>query len=345
MGDELIMQTSKIVLSMVLAIAVFVAQARADQCDAIGQYGIYDTSTSQSEDAKASSFLNWFCQSNLNSYGQASKFGLDVGIPIGDFLGDLGLNSDSSNWQTQKQNICASISNSSSSHGMAKQTVRKINPILAQALSNCVNNQEGLHLWVVPTDDPAQFILHARYKPMDQSPSTTIRSHAFSPSVSCEPTISNDEQIDSAGTTWLCKRDPKTTASLVINAKSLPHWDTPSTLPAVTTNVAAVVPPKSDKELCLDGDSAACHRAADAQMQLCGGGNMMECQRRAQCWQDREIASKQMQDVKDRLGKDSPDYTTAKTILDRMPNCEGQLGGPTAVIPQTAPRPGHGFVF
>src|SRR5437660_2481705 len=82
--------------------------ATATDCSALAKWGIYDTSTTLTDEKRVESFSHWFCSHKFSSYGEASSASAEVGIPIEDMPLKLGWNGKDSSWGQWEETFCSS---------------------------------------------------------------------------------------------------------------------------------------------------------------------------------------------------------------------------------------------
>jgi hypothetical protein len=123
--------------------------------------GIYDFRSTNSLNEQASYFHNWFCNN------EAASSGGSVSV--------LGLGSADADMEFAKSQ-CGETTIDESSYAKFQEIIRKVNPAVTQAWSDCMKRR-GLSAGIIVNPDPHRFTVHLSYVPTSNTtPFATLQS-------------------------------------------------------------------------------------------------------------------------------------------------------------------------
>jgi hypothetical protein len=163
--------------------------AKADDCDAILKYGIFDFSTTSTESSQAQSYLNWLASREFHNQGDAKQGSASIGItlpiegiPVGF---NPSLNQGSTSTQSWGSQFSSYVSGNVGRMDKFTTEFKKANKDIIDAWINCIKNQKkGLHVWAVQTGNRHEIKLMVEVIPLELPfPGVTIKS------VTCPPNV------------------------------------------------------------------------------------------------------------------------------------------------------------
>jgi len=134
-------------------------------CSQILQHGIYNYTSTDFNNERLQSFINWFKSENIQTYQQAKSSTFNVTVPIDDIIVGLGYSQDENGFQQVKNYLETYNSQTLAEKTKLSQTIQKIEPEIIKSWNNCIQtmNQGVVILWIEHTSNPNTFNLCAQY--------------------------------------------------------------------------------------------------------------------------------------------------------------------------------------
>jgi len=221
-------------LLLITILAAGLGTAVAQSCDAIAKYGIYDYRLKTSESQRASSFRNWFCQSNFNSSQEASSVGVSIGIPIGDIPVALGFDSKKQSFASWKGNYCSEETSSTSTSDKTYEFEQSINAKVVESVEKCINSA-GLNAWIESGSDPKLFYFTTRFVSSGSTVQAIVQHFVIDPNgaATCTPMLEAGKAITAAGQEISCTRYGDGAIQISFQASEQLRKITPLSLPPI----------------------------------------------------------------------------------------------------------------
>jgi hypothetical protein len=209
---------------LLLTIGMFPTTAQAQECNAILQYGIFDTIDLQDESQVTKTFFNWMRQQSSSKTQTASdsRFGLSAVL---DFIPiKLGTSDRRSNLQAWSYEAERWVNESEQRRSNLSIKIRKANPDIITAWERCMNGP-GFKLSLFSTYDPHEFRLKLKFNPIGTLLSATLDDDPAIPSsISCRPgSLRNGLVIDHNGKEYSCRRSSDDPATIILNSNVGPQ--------------------------------------------------------------------------------------------------------------------------
>lgn len=223
------------IISAVFASLYPALTASAQDCSLLLQHGIYDITSSETSLETASSFAGWFCDQRFYESREAEKFGASIGFPFKGAPVKFGFDSESQNWEQWYTNFCASVRQDDTLKLKVRNHLQSVSSVLVDGYNECLNNYDGLHVWLERTFDPRRFRVAAKYRPpSSEGPQTaTIDRMSPSPNVNCDQPLL-DLEVGPQERRISCMRTDDNPIDITINQSSQPPRGAASlVLPAV----------------------------------------------------------------------------------------------------------------
>jgi len=150
-----------------------------NHCNAPLKDGVFDEHDVYGSDFQTKVFLKRFCWAHFTSFEQASSHSLNLGVPIKDFFASLAFDYAQRTFTQGYQTLCSHQDSFSQSNQINREVIRVAKANLAQAFTECVN-QQIFTAFVEPTD-PKQFQIAARRRPPIENTVAKVQSLTFDP--------------------------------------------------------------------------------------------------------------------------------------------------------------------
>lgn len=205
------------------------AFAQPSVCSEILKWGIYDTDDTIS-DVQA---FNLTKRVHCNTSSRSSSTSGNLGYKLFSVGGSTG--------HSESESFCMSSYDEARRNQHFVQAIRRVSRAVTDAWSACIaENKRGLSHYVRPTPEANTFSYKLVYTPDGAPYATTVERVVMTNALSCEPALQRNMRIDSAGRTFICRRDPAKAVSIGVNATSgtgnvevvhLPGYVAPTKLP------------------------------------------------------------------------------------------------------------------
>jgi hypothetical protein len=198
------------------------ARAQApESCAALAQFGAYDTTQSITDQERADSFRNWFCQANIalesDLHIAAGALGIAADVLETKFGFDPNGSVDFLDW---KHEFCATARNDRHTQDQLADFVKAITPAATAALAEC-DKPPGLHARLEATAQPCAFRVRLGWTPdKDVSAPTDVQVITTDPHVVCQPTPLETPFTVAGPTDLLCTRHDDTATVVMVASPS-----------------------------------------------------------------------------------------------------------------------------
>jgi hypothetical protein len=198
--------------SFILAFALVCSPARAQDCNAILEHGIFDKTTTDSLRIRTQTLINWLSQTTFTSFSQARDAGLKIGFPIDGIPVELGGYDREKEWSQYQASLQTLDISDTKILDEFHQTVDAADHAIVNAWQVCILNNKGIsHAVVEMNDDPKKFTLLLVYDAVGEPYKAKILDFSIAPETAvCQPTISTHwywhDDIPTGGRILNCNR-------------------------------------------------------------------------------------------------------------------------------------------
>ena len=144
-----------------------------DDCLLYAKYGVFDITTTNFSSDRAVSYLSLFKRDTQMTYEQASEYTAALGIPIGEFLVEIGGSASQESYKKFVDKIQSSTSFDVRDIQGVITVNKKVNVDLLEAIKDC-NDKNGIHAYLVATNDPDLYQLNVRYTHSTNAPDVDL---------------------------------------------------------------------------------------------------------------------------------------------------------------------------
>lgn len=160
------MKRQKLVSILVFGyILCCITKTFGQDCSQILQHGIYNYTSTDFQNERLQSLINWYKSENIQTYENAKSSSFNATIPIDGVLVGLGFSQDENGFQHLKNYLETYSSQTLEEKTKFAQVIQQIEPEIIKAWNNCVQtmSQGNVLLWIEYTSDPNVFNLCAKY--------------------------------------------------------------------------------------------------------------------------------------------------------------------------------------
>ena len=144
-----------------------------DDCLLYAKHGVFDITTTNFSSDRAVSYLSLFKRDTQMTYEQASEYTAALGIPIGEFLVEIGGSASQESYKKFVDKIQSSTSFDVRDIQSVITVNKKVNVDLLEAIKDC-NNKNGIHAYLVATNDPDLYQLNVKYTYSTNAPDVNL---------------------------------------------------------------------------------------------------------------------------------------------------------------------------